>query len=131
MKKIFGLLISLLLLNGCAESIALLGPASSAIKGGNVAQSALSSALSYGGKQKTGLTPTEHALAYVKENNPEDKKEKCVSFLESTNSKTCAAVKKSILKTREKIVQKSKTKYLNIKNKAPLLIKWGFKFLSS
>ena len=81
MKKIFGLLISLLLLNGCAESLALLGPASSAIKGGNVAQSALSSALSYGVKKQTGLTPTEHALAYVKENNPEDKKEKCVSFL--------------------------------------------------
>ena len=115
MKKIFGLLTSLLLLNGCAESLALLGPASSAIGGGNVTQSAVSSALSYGVKKQTGMSPTEHAMAYVKENNPAQKKEKCVSFLESTNSETCAAVKSSIHKTREKIVQKSKTKFLNIR----------------
>ena len=115
MKKIFGLLITLLLLNGCAESLALLGPASTAAGGGNIAQSALSSAITYGVKKQTGMSPTEHALAYVKENNPENKKEKCVSFLESTNSEVCAAVKKNILKTKEKIVQKSKTKFLNIK----------------
>ena len=120
MKKIFGLLTSLLILNSCAESVALLGPASSAIGGsaiggGKIVQSTLSSAISYGIKQQTGMSPAEHALAYVKEHNPEQKKEKCISFLESTNSETCAAVKQSIVKTREKIVQKSKTKFLNIK----------------
>ena len=115
MKKIFGLLTTLLLLNGCAETIALLGPASSAAGSGNVARSALSSALSYGVKKQTGMSPTEHALSYMNEYNPEKRKEKCVSFLESTNSETCAAVKKSILKTREKIVQRSKTKFLNTK----------------
>ena len=115
MKKVFGLLTTLLLLNGCAESLALLGPASTVAGGGNIAQSALSSAITYGVKKQTGMSPTEHALAYVKENNPENKKEKCVSFLESTNSEVCAAVKKNILKTKEKIVQKSKTKFLNIK----------------
>ena len=92
MKKIFGLLTSLLILNGCAESMALLGPASSAIGGGNIAQSTMSSAISFGIKQHTGMSPTEHAMAYVKEHNPDQKKEKCVSFLESTNSETCAAV---------------------------------------
>jgi len=117
MKKIFGLLTMLLLLNGCAESIALLGPMSTAAGGGNIVQSAASSAISYGVKKQTGMTPSEHALAYVKENNPDNKKEKCVSFLESTSSITCAAVKESISKTREKIVQRSKTKFLNSKNK--------------
>tara|TARA_X000001036_G_C20583596_1_gene767807 strand:- start:219 stop:569 length:351 start_codon:yes stop_codon:yes gene_type:complete len=116
MKKIFGLLISLLILNGCAESIALLGPASSAIGGGNIAQSTVSSAISFGIKQQTGMSPTEHAMSYVKEHNPDKKKERCVSFLEATNSETCAAVKKSILETRAKITEKSKTKFLNKRN---------------
>ena len=120
MKKIFGLLTSLLILNGCAESIALLGPASSslatgAIGKGNIAHSTASSILSYGIKQQTGLSPTEHALAYIKEHNPENRKEKCVSFIESTNSETCAAVKESLLKTRKKIAKKSKIKFLNDK----------------
>ena len=114
MKKIFGLLTTLFLLNGCAESMALLGP--NMVGGGNIAQKTMSSAISFGIKHQTGKSPTEHAFSFVKENNPEQKKVKCVSFLESTNSETCAAVKKSILKTREKIVQKSKTKFLDIKN---------------
>ena len=117
MKKIFSLLTTLLLLNGCAESIALLGPASTSAGGGNLARSAASSVISFGIKKQTGMSPTEHALAYVKENNPEQKKEKCLSFLESTNSKACAAVKENISKTRAKIVQKSKTKFLNINKK--------------
>ena len=113
MKKIFGLLTSLLILNGCAESVALLGPAtsaigSSAIAGGNVTQSTISSVLSYGIKQQTGKSPTEHAMAYVQEHNPEHKKEKCISFLEQTNSETCAAVKKDILEIKKKIIKKSK-----------------------
>ena len=35
MKKIFGLILTLILLTGCAESLALLGPASTSISGGN------------------------------------------------------------------------------------------------
>ena len=113
MKKILSLLISLVLLSNCAESIALIGPASTAVGGGNVAQSAVSSVVSYGVKQRTGKTPTEHAMSYVKEHNPDKKQEKCVAFLESTNSEICAAVKKNIQETKKKIVQKSKIKYLN------------------
>ena len=51
MKKILFLLSSLMLLAGCAETIALLGPASTAIGGGNVVQSAVSSAANYGIKK--------------------------------------------------------------------------------
>ena len=115
MKKTIILLFTLIMLNGCAESIALLGPASTAAGGGNLARSAASSAITFGVKKQTGMSPTEHALAYVKENNPENKKEKCVSFLESTSSIACAAVKESISKTREKIAEKSNTKFLNSK----------------
>tara|TARA_B100001559_G_C16187453_1_gene478313 strand:- start:28 stop:396 length:369 start_codon:yes stop_codon:yes gene_type:complete len=108
MKKISSLLFTLLLLNGCAESLALLGPTSTAIGGGKVAQSAISSAVSYGIKHQTGKSPTEHALAYVNEYNPEEKKEKCVSFLESTSSEMCSALRKNIVETKEKILRKSK-----------------------
>ena len=113
MKKILSLLSVLFLLNGCAESIALLGPGFTGASSGKIAQSAVSSAISLGVKQQTGLTPAEHALTYVNQNNPEDKKEKCVNFLESTNSEICSAVKKNILETRKMIVEKSKTKFLN------------------
>ena len=114
MKKIITLLTGILLLNGCAESMALLGPASTALSKGNVAQSAVSSALSFGVKKQTGMSPTEHALAYVKEHNPEKNKEKCISFIDATKSEACAAIKKNIIETKKKIVQKSKIKFLDV-----------------
>ena len=105
MKKLIGLLITLLALNGCANTLAFLGPASTSVTGGNIAQSALSSAVSYGVKKQTGQSPSEHALAYVKKHNPENKKEKCIEFIDATNTKTCAAVKENLSETRKKIVK--------------------------
>ena len=105
MKKIFGLLIALLFLNGCAESIALLGTSAS---NGRVLQSSLNSAISYGVKKQTGKTPLEHAVAYAEEKNPQKKKEPCLSFAEKTNSEICAIVKKQLEITKLKILNKSK-----------------------
>ena len=105
MKKLVGLLITLLALNGCANSLAFLGPASISVTGGNVAQSIASSAVSYGVKKQTGKTPSQHALAYVQKHNPENKKEKCIEFIDATNTKTCAAVKENLSETRKKIVK--------------------------
>ena len=105
MKKIFGLLIALLFLNGCAESIALLGTSAS---NGRVLQSSLNSAISYGVKKQTGKTPLEHAVAYAEEKNPQKKKEPCLSFAEKTNSEICAIVKKQSKITKSKILKKSK-----------------------
>ena len=116
MKKIFSLLAMSVLLSGCVESMALIGPATTGAGSGKIAQSAMSSALSFGVKKQTGKSPMEHAMTYVKENNPNQKKEKCIFFLESTSSEVCAAAKKTIIETRKKIVEKSKTKFLNYKN---------------
>ena len=110
MKKILGLLLGLLFLTGCAESLALLGPTSSAITGGNIAQSAFSSAVNYGVKKQTGKSPMEHAIAYAEEINPEKKKEPCLSFAEKTNSEICAIVKKQLELTKFKILMRSKDK---------------------
>ena len=74
MKKILGLLLGLTLLTGCAESLALLGPTSTAVTGGNIAQSAISSGVNYGVKKKTGKSPMEHAMTYAEEMSPQKKK---------------------------------------------------------
>ena len=108
MKKIFILLITLTILNGCAESLALLGPASTSLTGGNLAQTAVSSAVNYGVKKQTGKSPMEHALAYAEKHNPEKKKTNCVAFLNSTESEICEAVKKNILETKEYFKNKNK-----------------------
>ena len=73
MKKILGLLLGLTLLTSCAESLALIGPTSSAVTGGNIAQSTFSTALNYGVKKQTGKSPMEHAITYAEEMNPKKK----------------------------------------------------------
>ena len=93
MKKILLLLSTIFLLNGCAESLALLGPATS---NGKFVQSSLKSAISYGVKKQTRKTPLEHAIAYAEEKNPERKKETCISSFEITRSEFCTIVKKQI-----------------------------------
>ena len=101
MKKTLFLLTTILLLNGCAESIALLGSGAS---NGRIVQSSLNSAISYGVKKQTGKTPLEHAIAYAEEKNPERKKEACISSLEITRSEFCTIVKKKVkLKSTEMI----------------------------
>ena len=108
MKKILGSLLLLTLLSSCAESLALLGPTSTAVTGGNIAQSALSSSLNYGVKKRTGKSPVEHAMTYAEEMNSQKKKEPCLSFAEKTNSEICAIVKKQLKITKSKILKKSK-----------------------
>ena len=110
MKKILFFISLLFLLNGCAESIALLGTSTS---NGKIVQSSLNSAISYGVKKQTGKTPLEHAIAYAEEKNPEKKRETCISFIERTRSEFCAVAKKQIsltnsmlVKKKEEIVQK-------------------------
>ena len=109
MKKILIIISLALTLNVCANSLAFLGPASSLAGSGNVAQSAVSSAVSYGVKKQTGMSPSEHAVAYVQKHNPENKKEKCLEFIDLSNSEACAAVKKNISETTKKIVEAKKS----------------------
>ncbi len=93
MKNILLLSSTIFLLNGCAESLALLGSGAS---NGRLVQSSLNSVISYGVKKQTGKTPLEHAIAYAEEKNPERKKETCISSFEITRSEFCTIVKKQI-----------------------------------
>ena len=119
MRKILVYLLGFTLMTGCAQSLALLGPTSTAATGGNIAQSAFSSAVNYGVKKQTGKSPMEHAIAYAEEINPQKKKEPCLSFAEKTNSEICAIVKKQLKITKSKILKKSKER--SIKNLASSL----------
>ena len=112
MKKIFGLLITLLLLNGCAESVALLGTSVGGASSGKMLQSSLNTAISYGVKRQTGKGPLEHVVAYAEKVNPEKKKEPCLSFVKKTNSEICAIVKKQLNLTKSKIINKTRNKPL-------------------
>ncbi len=112
MKKILGCLFGLTLLTGCAESLALLGPTSTAVTGGKITESAFSTAVNYGVKKQTGKSAMEHVMTYVEEMNPQKKKEPCLSFAEKTNSEICAIVKKQLKITKSKILEKSKERSL-------------------
>ena len=97
MKKKLFFLPLLLLLNGCIESVALLGSTAGGASSGRILQSSLQSSISYGIKKQTGKTPLGHAMAYAEKNNPEKKKETCVSFIEKTRSEFCTIAKKKYL----------------------------------
>ena len=112
MKKVFFLLSSLFLLNGCAESVALLGGSVGGASSGKMLQSSLNSAISYGIKQQTGKTPFGHVLAYAEEKNPEKEEEPCLSFIEKTNSAICLIVKKQLNLTKSKIINEKKNESL-------------------
>ena len=112
MKKIFAFLTALLLLNGCAESVALLGTSVGGASSGKIVQSSLNSAISYGIKQQTGKSPLEHAIAYAEEKNPEKKEEPCSSFIERTNSAICLIVKKQLKLTKSKIFSEKQNESL-------------------
>ena len=105
MKKVLFLISLLILLNGCAESIALLSTGAS---NGKIVQSSLNSAISYGVKKQTGKTPLEHAITFAEEKNPEKKRETCISFIESTRSEFCTIAKKQISSTNAALVKRTK-----------------------
>ena len=104
MKKILLLSSIIFLLNGCAESLALLGSGAS---NGRLVQSSLNSVISYGVKKQTGKTPLEHAIAYAEEKNPERKKETCISSFEITRSEFCTIVKKQIKLKSAAVIEKT------------------------
>ena len=97
MRKLVGLLISFFLLSGCFETSLVMGPAVGGTQG-KLAQSSVSTVLSYGIKKQTGKYPLQHILKEKKEEvvkNLEQKKEKAV--------KTVSLMKEKALTTTNKI----------------------------
>jgi len=65
MKKIYFLLFSFIIFTGCAQNLALLGPAFSIVKTGGVQQALVGETINYGVKSKTGKNVSEHALSLL------------------------------------------------------------------
>ena len=103
----------LVFLSGCAETVALLGPASSLAGSGSVARSSVTTIVDYGIKKSTVKSSIEHAIVFADKNNPKREKEKCVNFLEATESEVCTILKKRVSELRRKIDQNSKIKILD------------------
>ena len=118
------------LLVGCVETVALFGGGAT---NGKIVQSSLQTVASYGIKKKTGKSPIEHALNYVKKEVP-NKNESCSSFDSKKDLEICLMVKERIISKqaiikkniifekpskkhtsslRSSIDEKSKTKYLD------------------
>ena len=62
MTKIYFLLFSFIILTGCAQNLALLGPAFSIAKTGGVQQALVGETINYVVKNKTGKNVSDHAL---------------------------------------------------------------------
>ena len=111
MGKIFGLLTTMLLLNACAESVALLGTSGGSASNGKILQSSFNSVVSYGIKKQTGKGPLDHVIAYAEKLNPEKKEEPCLSFLQKTNTEICFIVKKQLNLTKSKIINEKENEF--------------------
>ena len=111
----------MLLLAGCITPVALLGPVTGAANG-KILHSSLKSAVDYGIKKKTGKTPLGHVLAYAEENNPKHKKEKCISFIEKTNSEACMIINKKIALTQAVVKKKISSTKLVVKEKTKIVL---------
>ena len=103
-KKIAFILMSVVLLTGCAQSTAFLGPAITVAATGNIAQAGFTYGTNEVIKRETGKDTMQHvsSLLELEDKNllePEDKKV-------TINEDLVALVESSIKKTRQKLLQK-------------------------
>ena len=63
MKKLLFFIVTLVVLNGCVQSTAFLGPAYTLAKTGSIGQVFLTQSATYGFKKATGKSINEHALS--------------------------------------------------------------------
>ena len=103
-KKIVFILISVVLLTGCAQSTAFLGPAITIAATGNIAQAGFTYGTNEVIKRETGKDTVQYVSSLLEHEDknllePEDKKV-------TINEDLVALVENSIKKTRQKLLQK-------------------------
>ena len=95
-KKIVFILVSVVLLTGCVQSTAFLGPAITVAATGNIAQAGFTYGTNEVFKKETGKDTIQYVSSLLE---PEDKKI-------TINEDLVALVENSIKKTRQKLLQK-------------------------
>ena len=111
MRKIF-LLLCMILLNNCAQTTALIGPAITAGNTGSIMQASYSYGSNLIIKETTGKTPSEHVSYYMDEKKKEKKiKKEITEYLQSHLKimKNKIYLKSHIEKTRNKLFIKPKS----------------------
>ena len=103
-KKIVFILMSVVLLTGCAQSTAFLGPAITVAATGNIAQAGFTYGTNEAIKRETGKDTIQYVSSLLQPEDknllePEDKKI-------TINEDLVALVESSIKKTRQKLLQK-------------------------
>ncbi len=78
MKKLFIILLSILFLNGCAQTTSMMGPTYTMAKTGSIIQTGSSIATSYGVKQALGQSPSEYVISLA--NSDKQKVNECVTL---------------------------------------------------
>ena len=109
MRKLIVLLILLFLLPGCFETSLVMGPAIGGAQG-RLAQSSVSTALSYGVKYKTGKYPIQHILKQKKE-----KTVKIASLMGEKVLTTTDKIKHNLVKKPELRLVKANYKIIKAK----------------
>ena len=120
-KKIIFFICSLLFLNGCLQSTAMVGPSITIAGGGSIYQSSLSYGVGQIFEEKTGMSTTEFVISTLNNQNEKNKiKEKKLkndlyklvkTNLEKTRKQNelIILVKSNLEKTRQKLIINSDT----------------------
>ena len=95
-KKIVFILMSVVLLTGCVQSTAFLGPAITVVATGNIAQAGFTYGTNEVFKKETGKDTIQYVSSLLE---PEDKKV-------TINEDLIALIESRIKKTRQKLLQK-------------------------
>ena len=69
MKNILFILFTFIFLTGCAQNLALLGPAFSVVKTGGIQHAIVGETINYGVKSNTGKNVREHAMSLLPDEN--------------------------------------------------------------
>ena len=77
MRTIYFLIISFILLTGCAQNLALLGPVISVAKTGGIHQAVIGGTINHGIKSETGKDVSEHVMNLM---DKETKDQNCKSI---------------------------------------------------
>ena len=104
-KKIVFILMSVVLLSGCAQSTAFIGPAITVAATGNVGQAGFTYGTNEVFKKETGKDTIQYvsSLLELEDKNLLEPKDKKVTI----NKDLIALVESSIKKTRQKLLQKN------------------------
>ena len=124
-KKIFFLSGTLLFLNGCFQSTAMIGPAMTFVSTGNVYQAGFTLGANKAVLNETGMTTTQYVSSLLENSKSKNKREeeimkqKLIILVRSNYEKTRkiilsqSLVRSNYEKTRKIILSQSKTKIIN------------------